>query len=285
VINSQSMSQLTRIAVVGVLLPFVACGGRTTLGTDSEAEPATRANLSEGCPIFRAPTSDCKRRRVWTLGDSLTYGTDGSIPPASYVGWRLGLDGWIQRNGFDVQLIGTLSQGSAASPVALVQPRTDGHPGFTIADLSTQVGAVYGKKAETSHADLVLLLAGTNDMGFARPGATAYDPIATPAAYLALLEKIASVDERTTIVVSTIPPIEPSYEAGVPAANVIDFNRKLPALWDEFNSRRRVKVIRWDAFAELSPWSPAHFGKNPVHPNAAGYSRLWRGLSAVLRPL
>src|SRR5690349_1286034 len=100
VINSQSMGQLTRIAVVGVLLPLVACGGRTTLGTDSEAEPATRANLSEGCPIFRAPTSDCKRRRVWTLGDSLTYGTDGSIPPASYVGWRLGLDGWIQRNGF-----------------------------------------------------------------------------------------------------------------------------------------------------------------------------------------
>lgn len=203
----------------------------------------------------------------WELGDSITYG-QGTTP---IEGYRRLLWQWAESERCQVHFAGTLQAGSWPGAFH------DGHSGYGIDGLSSVVKLRYG--TAIPHADLVLLLVGTNDMG--QNPKLPYDSIGTSAKYAALLDQLAAVDPNTTMLVSTLPPIDPT-KYPVPAENVRDFNSRLPAIWDTFDHAHSTPLIRADVFARLAPWGSVRFF-DVWHPNPTGYALIANEQELVIR--
>jgi len=120
----------------------------------------------------------------------------------------------------------------------------------------------------------VIVVIGTNDC------AVGYDGTTTPAAYAALLEQLIAVDATTCILVSTVPP----QQGAGPQANVVDFNSKLPAIWDTFDAAHpAVPLRRADIFAAVGGvWSSTYFSADGVHFNNAGYAQMLAAILAAM---
>lgn len=236
--------------------------GRDATGTVvvSPADGASDSAAGAAAPSLRDASGfserDAGTEVWWEFGDSLTYGI-GTTP---VTGYRFPLWQWATRH-CHVRFVGTALNGAWSNPVH------DGHPGFTIENLQVEARGVYG--THVAPADLVLFMAGTNDMGLLK--GVAYDRVKVLADYAALLGRISAMNPSGDILVTTIPPIDPVADPG-PAANSTDFNAALPGVWDAFDRTHR-HLLRADVGKRLSPWSVAHFlaAGNP-HPNTAGYA-------------
>jgi lysophospholipase L1-like esterase len=201
--------------------------------------------------LFSATTPS---RKVWQFGDSLTYGTKGDNSQAG--GYRVPMKAWLDGAGYSYQIIGTIN-----GPFGL----HDGHPGYTIASLNSQVHTTVPGNVNPM---FTVLMGGTNDILQSVSAAT------SAAQYRQILAWLQTINYLTWILVTTIPP------CGFPAQNETEvqaLNAALVAEWDYYDANRPPncpKLIRADVYTAMSGNSAYFFGTN-VHPTDAGYAAMW----------
>lgn len=196
----------TRLALIGLLLPLCglsACGGSTSEPTGEQ--PSTTMSLE-------APTWLNSGVRVMALGDSLTEGW-----PSSYGGYRFELYRRFIAAKLPVNFVGSLTNTSTGLP----DPSHEGHGGWTSYDLrdgrrnSLDAGNVRNWLA-AEHPDVILLLAGTNDVFYTQGD----DTIA--ANLLALIDRIRELAPDAELFVgSTLPLRDPQLAGRVTRFNAL----------------------------------------------------------------
>ena len=98
--------------------------------------------------------------RIMPLGDSITYGiSSGAIPnlPGYFVSYRKALWDKLVDAGYDVDFVGSLTNGSS---VPDFDPNHEGHPGMRDDEIASNVNGYLS----SNHADIILLHIGTNDL-------------------------------------------------------------------------------------------------------------------------
>lgn len=207
--------------------------------------------------------------RLLPLGDSITQGS-----PDHPGGYRGMLERLLREGGFPgVEFVGSRAENSDG----LAQPWHEGHPGFRLEELRggfTKCGSTARPIGETLaryRPDVVLLVAGTNNMYLD-------EPAAVWAEMAALLGAIRPVP----VIVGTLLPIEPGPK---PWGIVIppDIGERIAAynalLRREGPSAGAVEVV------DLSHCvaSRADLLADGVHPGAAAQDRIAVALAGALR--
>jgi lysophospholipase L1-like esterase len=157
---------------------------------------------------------------VMPLGDSLTHGYINNNNPDNEVGgYRRYLWELLQSDGItNVNFVGSLANG-----IPTIDPDHEGHGGWTVSDID---GAVQGWLA-ASQPDIILLLAGTNDIIQGATPATALTRLN------ALLDKIHTLRPTAKILLANLPGARANPDsifAPVTPAAVSAFNSGLPAM-------------------------------------------------------
>ena len=172
--------------------------------------------------------------KVLPLGDSLTFGCGSDAAPPDWFacctatsgGYRAPL--WAALNGSainaSVLMVGTESNGPSWVPAE--QRAHEGHPGWTI----NQIASLQSKWVALV-PDVVLLTAGTNDVGQGHSNVTILSD------YTALLKALRATLPRARVLVASIYNMVDSSAAGQNLPFAINaLNAALPALASRFNA-------------------------------------------------
>ncbi len=193
--------------------------------------------------------------RILPLGASLTYGfgsTDGN-------GYReLLRRHLVDEAGLPIDYVGSLQSGNSTDR------DNEGHSGYRIDQVA---GGVDGWIA-AARPDVVLLNAGTNDMGQNYQLPTAPDRLS------ALVDQILRDAPNVVVVMSTLVPSRASN------ANVQAFNARVPAI-TQAKSAAGKRVYLADLNSALSL---ADIGPDGIHPTDAGYAKIADRWYATLQP-
>ncbi|RDW77117.1 hypothetical protein BP6252_05170 [Coleophoma cylindrospora] len=178
---------------------------------------------------------------ILPLGDSITFGTDSTDGN----GYRQNLETLIEAT-TPVNYIGSVKAGS------MTDNDNEGHPGFTI----TQIGA-QAIQDFTASPDVVLLMAGTNDILQGLNVSTAPDRLST------LLDQLITGMPKSAILVATLTPLTtPSFEALRET-----YNAALPAI-----VAAKVAAGSLVQLVDMSNVTDAQIASaDGIHPNDAGY--------------
>lgn len=272
-------------ALHSLLLPLVLIGA--TAGS-------LFAQAASNSPITEAPSQEKKPLVIWPLGDSITQG-------AGFAGgYRAPLLRHLTKQGYNVRFAGSYDNNATPELSASGNSLHDGHGSYpTMFLLGNLDGTVPVAPApDTSNGgfwltgtgerapidpDLVLLMAGTNDLGmFGR------SPDETLATYALLLDRIFTLRPKATVICATLVP----YNG---AANVKgrDYSRR-EAKQLEFNAGLAELVARQKAtgrrifLCDMRKEFPvsraaALLTKDGVHPNQAGYEVIAGGWLETIR--
>jgi len=158
--------------------------------------------------------------KIMPLGDSITAGYQAELG-----GYRWPLENLLLDAGYAFDYVGSLS---IASPPSMPRPWHEGHGGYQIesADGGNQLaGAVVDSALRTYQPDVILLLAGTNNLNFPD---TLY-PDRTSAMYDRLLAQIFSLSPDVGVIASPVP-----WKKSVPPDQVMAFNQRVAAIVDRY---------------------------------------------------
>ncbi len=222
------------------------------------ASPPALASLpATGHPGSGSDLGGAQNRiRVMPLGDSLV---DGFVTSG---GWRTQL--WhrlVQNDGEPVVFVGSQRGG----PPDLGDQREEGHPGWRLDALQRQAVAWVG----SARPDLVLLMAGTNDIN---EGASAQQATAR---LDALLRTILAARPGVTVLVSTLVPMHNGHEATWAA-----FNAAIPGVVAASRAAgANVSVVDLSSVV-----GPDHYADG-LHPDQAGYNALGDAWYAAVGPV
>ncbi|KAE8452063.1 hypothetical protein EG329_002229 [Mollisiaceae sp. DMI_Dod_QoI] len=182
--------------------------------------------------------------RILPLGNSITWGylsTDGN-------GYRLDLLNQLTANGTTVQYIGLQRSGN------MTDNYNEGHPGALIAQI-----AQYAEVSLPSQPNVILLMAGTNDMVQNNMTATA------PQRLGSLIDECHSTAPGAVIIVAQLTPAaDTSVEARIQA-----FNPTIPGLVAQRVSAG-VKALTVD----MSNYVTVADLKDGLHPTDYGYAQM-----------
>jgi hypothetical protein len=154
--------------------------------------------------------------KIMPLGDSITEGSQAELG-----GYRWPLEDLLVDAGYAFDYVGSLRVGS---PAAMPMPWHEGHGGYQIesVDGGNQLeGAVVDSAMRTYEPDVILLLAGTNNLNFP----DTLDPDKTSAMYNRLLAQIFSLSPSVGVVASPVP-----WKTVVPSDQVAAFNERIGAI-------------------------------------------------------
>jgi hypothetical protein len=190
---------------------FIPDGGvQVDGGTDGGADAATAAVW------FQRDAGV----RIMPLGDSITEGAQ-----AEQGGYRWPLEDLLVDAGYSFDYVGSVRVGS---PAAMPRPWHEGHGGYQIesVDGGDQLeGPVVDSALRTYQPDVILLLAGTNNLNFPD---TLY-PDKTSAMYDRLLAQIFSLSPGVGVVASPVP-----WKTSIPSDLVAAFNERVAAIVDRY---------------------------------------------------
>ena len=148
--------------------------------------------------------------KIMPLGDSITAGS-----PWDLGGYRWPLENLLLDAGYSFDYVGSLR---IASPAAMPRPWHEGHGGYQIesVDGGQQLeGPVVDSALRTYQPDVILLLAGSNNLNFP----DTLDPVRTSAMYDRLLVQIFGLAPGVAVVASPVP-----WKTSVPSDQVAAFN-------------------------------------------------------------
>ena len=158
--------------------------------------------------------------KIMPLGDSITAGYQAELG-----GYRWPLEDLLVDAGYAFDYVGSLR---IASPADMPRPWHEGHGGYQIesVDGGNQLGgAVVDSALRTYQPDVILLLAGTNNLNFP----DTLDPDKTSAMYDRLLSQIFGLSPAVGVVASPVP-----WKTSVPSAQVAAFNQRVGAIVDRY---------------------------------------------------
>ncbi|KAF7561563.1 hypothetical protein G7046_g2578 [Stylonectria norvegica] len=216
----------TGLVSLGLLLK-----GCVSLPAHDSSEPKERRSIDNGIPL-----------RILPLGDSITWGyqsTDGN-------GWRLDLQDLL--NGNPVEYVGSQQSGNMADN------SNEGHPGAVIDEIAT-----YAKASLPERPNVIVLMAGTNDMN--QPN----NPATAPARWSSLLDECIAACPDATLIVAQLTPI--GNAGGETLVEV--FNAALPAIVQSEVAAGH-KVVLVDMSASLTAADLI----DGLHPTDAGYNKM-----------
>ncbi|MDF3058469.1 MAG: esterase [Rariglobus sp.] len=206
---------------------------------------------------------------VMPLGDSITRGTGGT-----QAGYRDPLYTRLKNAGYSISYAG--SETTTATPL-LTEAGNDhheGHAGYAISQISggldgATTGWLTGVAGERDpvYPDVILLMAGTNDIGTGgSTGAAALTRMD------ALLNKLGTLRPAALIIVSTLVPYYGT--TATREQRQLDYNAGLTSLVAAHRAAGR-RVWLYDMRAKVN--SPAQISSDGVHPNQSGYNAIAAG--------
>lgn len=239
---------LWAIAAVLCLLGGVACGGDSG---SSHIHPPLPA------PVYT----------IMALGDSLTAGCYTNTG-----GYRQHLQALLTAHACRYNFVGR----SIESSCELADPEHEGYPGATIRQI--------GEHAQTAmaqfHPDIVLLLAGTNDV---RTNGDSDQPT-SPDYWATAPERLDNLltqlvrEDPVVVVVGTLPLLCGDWCADEP--RVEEFNAQVRAIVQQRQRQGEPVVL-----ADLHSAVPACEMDGGLHPTPAGYDRMAEVWFAALAPI
>lgn len=182
--------------------------------------------------------------RIQPLGNSITFGylsTDGN-------GYRLGLLDQLISAGNTVQYVGSVRVGNMSDNF------NEGHPGAVISQI-----AEYAKLSFSEDPNLVLLMAGTNDMNDLLNVTTA------PERLSALIDEIiSSVPDVTVIVAQLTPAANTTVESAI-----VTFNSMIPDIVaSKVNTGQKVSAVNMMDYVTVNDLADG------LHPTDHGYQQM-----------
>ncbi len=197
-------------------------------------------------------------KRIWCLGDSITWGTGDGPGEAIGCGYRDVLANLLRANGHEgVQFIGSQanSYNCNTCPHNFQIMNNDGHAGFTCPMIQAAMGGYFSACAPV---DAIFLHIGTNDLiNFGNP--TAINN------FNALLPAVVALQPNAIFLVCTLVP---SLIGGLAA-----FNTNVTAQI-ALQVAAGVRMYEVDQGAALVPAPSGDFTTGNVHPNTQGYSKM-----------
>jgi lysophospholipase L1-like esterase len=209
------------------------------------------------------PRAENSTLNVWTLGDSITWGTSSSDGN----GYRKDLRQNLTTLGYHVNMQGTVQGGN------MHDNQTDGHGGYTVEQLYPFPAK---EKATKQPVDVVLLMAGTNNVNRNSPAALA----AAPDHLGQLVDWVLGNDTSATVLVAQITPFVWNETAD---ALAVTYNKALVDVVD-----KRAKQGKHVALVDMhGALQKADFGNKDIHPNDGGYNKMagvWvKGIQAAAK--
>jgi GDSL-like lipase/acylhydrolase family protein len=205
---------------------------------------------------------------IMPLGDSITEGA-ASVAAFAQGGYRCPLDSLLHGGGVPFTFVGDSVSLEPGVVTACPDVNWEGHGGYDIA--SIQGYADTDGSVRTFQPDIILLLAGTNDVA---QGETS----SISGQLTNLLSNIFAQDPDAWVIISTIPPMNPSAPAAPSqeatwAPQVPQANAQIKAIAARFP---RTTVI--DFYSAAVANVSANIGSDGVHPSVTGYgilANLW----------
>lgn len=232
---------------------------------------STRIRLA-GCLLMlfglEANHSDAAPVRIMPLGDSITRGTNDTNYPNGDIpgGYRRELGVRLANAAVDFDFVGAKSDNAAPG----MDPDHNGNNGFRTDELLSILPGLL-----VVDPDVVLLMAGTNDVLQAVPTTTAVNHLEN------LIRQITGDDPDRRLYVATLPPITQSWNgqsATQLSAKVNLYNEEVRSLVASQTSQgRKVHLVDMNAMIVLTGETPAGNFFQPgdgLHPGQAGYDQL-----------
>jgi acyl-CoA thioesterase I len=205
---------------------------------------------------------------IMPLGDSIT---EGAASAATYVqgGYRCPLDFLLQGGGVPFTFVGNSASLESGVVTGCPAVNWEGHGGYDIAGIQNFADA--DGSVRTFQPDVVLLLAGTNDVA---QGETS----SISGQLRNLLSNIYAQDPNAWVIISTIPPMNPAAPAApssvaIWAPQVPQANAQIKAIAAQFP---RTTLI--DFYSAAVANVSANLGSDGIHPSVTGYgvlANLW----------
>ncbi len=254
-------------------LAFVLAGA---VGARAAEPPAGQSWLARAQPI-----------RIMALGDSITAGVGKNGVDLGTGGYRAELVRLLESQGFDFTMIGSRSDYSAR----LTERGHEGWPGYVIrsypsAPAHQLSGALTREALEAYEPDVILLMAGTNDLLRATRHKRGYTVANTLDALDALLAEITEIEPNATVLVAGVvdsPKIarcdvaafDGTAACGAPPA------RSVPTIVASY-AARGFRVALASEMAGAVARDAAHF-PDGIHPSGAdGYLAVAKAWVAAL---
>lgn len=198
--------------------------------------------------------------RIMPLGDSITAGVtaDPAVPRIATDSYRPALWQSLQARGCNVDFVGS-QVGTDTGPFANpnIDPNHEGYSGWTSQSLRFNVTAW----AQAAQPDVVLLMAGTNDV-------FNWFPVGDSITHIVdIVARLRQVNPNITVLIGEVPPLSPPNNAGNPRPNgVPELNAALPNAVSLMNtSQSPVKLVQM--FDELD--INLHY-QDGIHPDFRG---------------
>lgn len=143
--------------------------------------------------------------RIMALGDSITAGVGAGGIDTGSGGYRTGLERWLDDQGYHYAMTGARSDYSKRARM----PRHEGWPGYVIrsfpSDPAPQLyGAVTKRAIAHDRPDVILLMAGTNDLLRLAKGKAGYTIPHIVASMNALIAEIFSAQPDVAVIVAGV---------------------------------------------------------------------------------
>jgi lysophospholipase L1-like esterase len=254
--------------------------------------PCVHASAAD--PVLIARTEPL---RILALGDSITAGVSAFGAPATDGGYRGPLERALAERGYHAVFVGSRSDYSSA----LSDRAHEGWPGYVVRSFPSDPGPgqLYGNLTQTamrtSNPDVVLVMAGTNDLLRREKSDGGYTLANIVESVRMLLEQIVAAKPSVVVILA---PVVDSPRVNVCALRAFAgvglpddcaaLNANLATLVNEFD-RRGYRVSYARSMATAVPRDAAHFpdGIHPAGPGGyADVANVWlQAIAAITQPL
>lgn len=229
--------------------PKSGAGGTSGVGGSSTpaAGGTSPASTSSSTGFNPCPTNGdpCK---ILPLGDSITYG----MASGDNGGYRVPLFKKVIAANQKITFTGTVMAGPSTVSGVTFPKNNEGHSGWTI----DQIAGLVPSPAFNTIPNIVLLMAGTNDVYAASGQATMQDRLGT------LIDKVIKAAPDALLVVATLTPL--SNASWTSTLNT--YNGKIPAV-----IQTRASAGKHVVMVDMSKMPSSQLADG-VHPNDTGYA-------------
>jgi len=242
------------------------------------ASPTTALAPASPVPVVRPV-------RIMELGDSITAGIMAGGGPDAHAGYRAELAQLLANHGYRFAMVGSRTDYSGQ----LAYPQHEGWPGYVLRSYpSRPAGELYGPIIHDAmlgyHPDIILLMAGTNDLLRHEGGYSGYSLANIKHSMDLVLDQIFTLDPRVTVIVAGVVDSPKIDERSVFSFDN-DPSDGIIALVSKYRSFGR-SIFLAPGMDRAVPRSSVYF-PDGIHPSGSdGYDRIaavwYRSLQQIL---